>query len=113
MTIATQSLLFKRENDELPTDTSSSRFGPTIMDAELAKQPFERIPKKNRSSGGVVVKLLAYGARGPGFNSSALISEIGYLLLRSRNIAERSLKQHKSSKQPTTTEKPDRIIYLL
>ena len=32
MTIATQSLLFKRENDELPTYTSSSRFGHTIAD---------------------------------------------------------------------------------
>ena len=37
MTIATQLSLFKRENEELPTDTSSSRFGPTITDAELAK----------------------------------------------------------------------------
>ena len=46
MTIATQSLLFKRENDELPTDTSSSRFDPTIPVPELAKQRFVRIPKK-------------------------------------------------------------------
>ena len=45
--IATQSLLFKRENEELPTDTSSSRFGPTtITVAGLAKQRFARIPKK-------------------------------------------------------------------
>ena len=49
------------------------------------------------SSGGVVVKLLACGARGlqvpgsiPGL--AATISEIGYLLLRSRDMAERSLK---------------------
>ena len=48
MTIATQSLLFKRENEQLPTDTSSSRFGHTITDAELAKQRVERIPKKGR-----------------------------------------------------------------
>ena len=46
MTIATQSLLFKRENEQFPTDTSGSRFGPTITDAELVKQRFERIRKK-------------------------------------------------------------------
>ena len=70
MTIETQSLSFKRENGELPTDTSSSRFGPTIMDAEPAKQRFERIPKKKtRSSGGVVVQLFAYGTKGAGFDS--------------------------------------------
>ena len=40
MTIAMQSLLFKRENEQLPIDTTSSRFGPTITDAELAKQRF-------------------------------------------------------------------------
>ena len=41
MTIATQSLFnsFERENTELPTETSSSRFGPTITVAELAKNP--------------------------------------------------------------------------
>ena len=50
MTIATQSLLFKRENEQLPTDTSSSRFCPTITDAELAKQRFERIPKKMQNN---------------------------------------------------------------
>ena len=83
MTIATQSLLFKRENEELPTDTSSSRFGPTITVAELAKQRFTRIPKKKpRSSGAVVVKLLAcwQEVRGsiPGLAST--IPEIGNLL---------------------------------
>ena len=31
MTIATKSLLFKRGNEELPTDTSSVRFGPIII----------------------------------------------------------------------------------
>ena len=107
MTIATQSLLFKRENDELPTDT----FGRTITDAELTKQRFERIPKK-KSSGGVVVKLLACGpsslascfndghcsmtpgipeeeVRGSIPGLAATISEIGYLLLSNRNRAER------------------------
>ena len=56
MTIATQSLLFKRENDELPTDTSSSSFGPiiTIAVAELAKQRFVRIPKKKKTGAAVV-----------------------------------------------------------
>ena len=37
MTIATQSLLFKQENEQLLTDTTSSRFDPTITDAELVK----------------------------------------------------------------------------
>ena len=46
MTIATQSLLFKRENDELPTDTSSSRFGPTITDSELPKNDLRESRKK-------------------------------------------------------------------
>ena len=32
---------------------------------------------------------------------AATISEIGYLLLLSRDMAERSLKRPKSSKQPT------------
>ena len=77
MTISTQSLLLKREK-ELPTDTSSSRFGPTITVAELAKQRFVRIPnKKNRSSGGVVVKLLACGARGQGFDSRSRRYDFG------------------------------------
>ena len=70
MTIATQSLLFNEKMKELPTDTSSSRFGPTITVAKLAKQRFDlrESPKKNRSSGGEVVKLLTCGARGPGFD---------------------------------------------
>ena len=102
MTIATKSLLLKRENDELPTDTFSSRFGPTITDAVLAKQRFERIPppkKKNRRSCGVVVKLLACGTRGPGFDSRSRRYDVRdwYLLLPSRNMAERSLKRRKSS----------------
>ena len=61
------------------------------------------ISVQKRSSGGVVVKLLACGARGPGFDtrSRRYVSEIGYLLLPSRDMAERSLKRHKSSKQPT------------
>ena len=40
MTISMQSLLFKQENEHLPTDTFSSRFGPKITDTELAKQRF-------------------------------------------------------------------------
>ena len=59
MTITTQSLLFKRENENLPTDTSSSRFGPTVMDAELTKQRFERIRKKNRENNIFPVDVLA------------------------------------------------------
>ena len=49
-----------------------------------------------RSSGGRVVKLLACGARGPGFifpASPLEFSEIGYHLLLSRDMAERSLNQ--------------------
>ena len=47
-----------------------------------------------RSSGGVVVKLLACGARGSQFDSglAAIISEIDYLLLPNRDMAEISLK---------------------
>ena len=54
--------------------------------------------------GAGVVKLLTFGARGPGFipGLAATISEIGYLLLPSRDMAERSLKRRKSSKQPNT-----------
>ena len=47
-----------------------------------------------RNSGGVVVKLLACLARGLGFDSRSLrhtISEIGFLLLPSRDMAEISL----------------------
>ena len=51
----------------------------------------------SRSSDGVVVKLLACGARG----LAATISEVGYLLLQSRDMAERSLKWRKPSKPPT------------
>ena len=45
------------------------------------------------SSGGRMVKLLACGARGLGFDSRPPLefSEIGYLLLPSRDMAERSL----------------------
>ena len=50
--------------------------------------------------GAAVVKLLAFGARGPEFipGLAATISEIGYLLLPSRDMAERSLKRRKFSK---------------
>ena len=63
----------------------------------------EYFMRRMGSSGGVVVKLLAYGARVPGFDSPSrrTISEIGYLLLPSRDMAERSLKRWKSSKQLT------------
>ena len=47
----------------------------------------------NRSSGERVVKLLACGARGPGLDSQPrhLNFEIGYLLLPSQDMTERSL----------------------
>ena len=47
--------------------------------------------------------VVACGARGPGFDPrlATRISEIGYLLLPSRDIAEIPLKRRKSSKQPT------------
>ena len=50
---------------------------------------FAQIYKCSWSSGGRVVKLLACGARGPA--SPLEFSEIGYLLLPSRDMAERSL----------------------
>ena len=55
------------------------------------------------SDGGRVVKLLAGVARGPRFDSRLchLNSEIGYLLLPSRDMAEIPLKRRKSSIQPT------------
>ena len=59
---------------------------------------------KMGSSGGVVVELWACETRGPWFHSwfaATIISEIGYLLLQSRDMAERLLKRHKSSKQLT------------
>ena len=73
---------------------------------------FSGLPTSNiRSSGSVVVKLLACGAEDrdsiPGL--AATISEIGYLLLQSRDMAERSLKRLKSSKQQTTTNNTSNI----
>ena len=65
------------------------------------------------SSGGVVVKLSACGARSLGFNFRSRCfnfrdwlspASIGYLLLPSRDMAERLLKRRKSSK---TTNKRD------
>ena len=52
------------------------------------------------SSGDVVVKFLACVARGPGSipGLAVTISEIGHRLLPSRDMAEISLKRHKSSK---------------
>ena len=47
------------------------------------------------SGGGRVVKLLACGARGPGFDSrlATWIADFGYLLLPSRDMAEIPLKR--------------------
>ena len=53
------------------------------------------------SGGGRVVKRLACGARDPIPDLATWISEIGYLLLLSRNMAEIPLKRRKSSIQPT------------
>ena len=63
--------------------------------------------RAKRSRGGVVVKLLACRAKGPGFDSllSNTFSEIGYLLLPSCDMAEILLKLGKSSKQPTIFDK--------
>ena len=69
------------------------------------------------SSGGVVVKLLACRASGRGSISglATTVSEIGYLLLPSCDMAEILLKWHKSSKQPPSqpihyAEKPKRKL---
>ena len=113
----TQSFLFKQENEELPTDTSSSRFGPTITVVELAKQRFARIPNKNPSSScGVVVKLLACGARGLGFDSrsSRYDSRVVVSCFQvAIDMDKRSLKRHKSSTQPTTEKNRQNNIFAL
>ena len=64
-----------------------------------------------RSSGGVVVELLAFGARGPGSipGLAATTSDIGHLLLPSRDMTERSLKRRKSPKLPTNQRDPSEI----
>ena len=50
-----------------------------------------------------MVKLLACGARGPGFDSRSRRYDFRDLLspASSRDMAEKSLKRRKSSKQPT------------
>ena len=65
------------------------------------------------SGGGRVVKLLACGAIGPGSISglATWISEIGYLLLPSRDMAEIPIKRRKSSIQPTN--QPERVVSFL
>ena len=74
------------------------------------KMPFWQVvtymPVRVGSIGGVVVKLLACGARGPGLVSglAATISEIGYLLLPSCDIAERSLKRLLKILKTTTNQ---------
>ena len=62
------------------------------------------------SSGGVVVKQLACGARVPGSipGSAATISEIGYILLPGRDMAERSLKR-----RTFPNNQPNQISYIL
>ena len=52
-------------------------------------------------SGGVVVKLLACGARGLGINSLSRPYDLVISCFFCRNMAEISLKRCKSSKQPT------------
>ena len=64
------------------------------------------------NSGGVVVRLLACRTRGPRFDSQsrrlgATISEIGYLLLPSRNMAEILL--NKATHILKTTNQPSNI----
>ena len=49
----------------------------------------------------VMSRVLACGTRGSGFDSRPECSEIGYLLLPSRDMAEIPLKRRKSSIQPT------------
>ena len=68
----------------------------------------ERVPIYPRSGGGRVVKLLACGARGPGSipRLATPISEISYLPLLSRDMAEIPLKRRKSSIQQTNLLTP-------
>ena len=58
-----------------------------------------------RSSGGVVVKLLACEERGPGFDSRSRNYDFRDLFSPAprRDMPERSLKRRKSSNQPTNT----------
>ena len=60
--------------------------------------------KNSGSSSGVVVKLFACRARSLRLDSrpTPTTSEIDYLLFPNRDMAEISLKQHKSLKQPTS-----------
>ena len=60
----------------------------------------------NWSSGGRVNKVLACGVKGPGFDSRLRqnFQWFGYLLRPSRDMAEISLKRHKSSIQPTNSQ---------
>ena len=51
---------------------------------------------------GIAVRLIVKDPSIPGL--VATISEIGYLLLPSRDMAEKSLKRRKSSKQPTNNQ---------
>ena len=55
--------------------------------------------------GGGVVKLLASGARSPRFELAPWISEIGYLLLPSRDMTEILLKPRKIHKKKQTQPK--------
>ena len=61
-----------------------------------------------------MVKLLACGARGPGFDFPASpleFSEIGYLLLPSRNMAEIPLNRRKFSKnQPNQQQFTNKVF---
>ena len=75
------------------------------ISVSYGQQIDEQVFTYNRGSGGGrVVKLLACRARGQEFNSPASpleFSEIGYLLLQSRDMAEILLKRRKFSIQPT------------
>ena len=73
--------------------SSSCRFQSTTW----TRGRFPCFSYKWHSGGGVVVKLFAFATsgRGPIPGLAATISEIGYLLLRSRHIADMSLKRLK------------------
>ena len=68
-----------------------------------------------RSSCGVVVKLLACEARGPGFDSRSPNYDFRdwFSLALSRDMAERSLKRYKSPNQLTKNNQPTNTRYVV
>ena len=83
---------------------------------KLASDVKTPIPPPMRSSGGLVVKLLACGARGPGFDSRCRRYDFRDWLshvskVPSRDMTEISLKRCKSPKQPTNPSPMKNMVF--